>query len=88
MEPTHRDHWMIDSETPLFRSMQQDFPSTSQDLIRALKAPADPPSGHAFSKIQLASGAWSQSAFYFPNKDQVIADWILTRLLKEKDRPR
>jgi hypothetical protein len=68
--------------------MHQDFPSTSQDLIRALKAPADPPSGHVFSKIQIASQAWSQSTLYFPNKDQVIADWILTRFLKEKDKPR
>ena len=68
--------------------MQQDFPSTSQDLIRVLKAPADPPNGHAFSKIQMATQAWSQSTLYFPNKGQVIADWILTRFLKEKEKPR
>lgn len=68
--------------------MQQDFPSTSQDLIRALKAPADPPNGYVVSKIRTASWAWSQSTFYFPNKDQVIADWILARFLKEKDKPR
>jgi len=75
-------------EAPLFRTMHQDFPSTSQDLIRALKAPTDPPSGHAFSKIQMASQAWFQSTLYFPNKGQVIVDWILTRFLKEKDKPR
>ena len=67
--------------------MQQDFPSTSHDFIRALKAPADPPNGHEFLKIRMASQAWSQSILYFPNKDQVIADWILTRFLKEKDKP-
>ena len=76
------------SDAPLFRPMHQDFPSTSQDLIRALKSPTDPPTGHAFSKIQMASQAWSQFTCYFPSKDQVIADWILTRFLKEKDKPR
>jgi len=68
--------------------MHQDFPSTSQEIIRALKAPADPPSGHVSSKIQMASQAWSQSTLYFPNKGQVIVDWLLTRFLKEKDKPR
>lgn len=68
--------------------MQQDFPSTSQDLIHALKAQVDPPSGYVFSKIQMATQAWSQSTLYFPNKDKVITDWILTCFLKEKDKPR
>ncbi|KAF9647481.1 hypothetical protein BDM02DRAFT_3187912 [Thelephora ganbajun] len=35
----------------------------------------------------MASQAWSQPTLYFPNKDQVIADWILTRFLKEKEKP-
>ena len=72
----------------LFWPMDQDFPSTSQDLIHALKAPTDPPSGHALSKIHMAFQAWSHSTLYFPNKGQVIADWVLTRFLKEKDKPR
>jgi hypothetical protein len=86
--PKHHDQRDRDLKEPLPQSMQQDFPSTSQDFIRALKAPADPPSGHAFSKIQMASQAWFQSTFYFPNKDQAITDWILNRFLKEKDKPR
>jgi len=36
----------------------------------------------------MASQAWFKSTLYFPNKDQVIVDWILTRFLKEKDKPR
>lgn len=79
---------MIEKLALPFPSMQQDFPSTSEDLIRALRAPADPPGGHGFPKIQMAFQAWSQSTLYFPNKDQVIADWVLTRFLREKDGPR
>lgn len=57
--------------------------NSSQDFIRALKASSDTGTP---SKIQIASQAWNESTFYVPNKDQVIVDWILTRLLKEKSK--
>lgn len=60
--------------------------TSSQEFIRALKASSDPPNSDAPSKIEIASNAWNLSTFYVPNKDQVIADWILTRFLKEKNK--
>lgn len=59
---------------------------SAQDFIRALKAPADPPQPEGPSKIEIATAAWSDSSFYIPNKDEVITDWALTRLLKDKDK--
>lgn len=57
--------------------------ASSQDFVRALKAPSDTDKP---SKIQIASHAWNEPAFYVPNKDQVIVDWILTHFLKEKGK--
>ncbi|CCM02194.1 uncharacterized protein FIBRA_04274 [Fibroporia radiculosa] len=55
-----------------------------QDFIRALKAPSDPPRLDSSLKIELAREAWEDATFHLPNKGEVIADWILTRLLKDK----
>jgi hypothetical protein len=60
--------------------------TSSQEFVRALKASSDPPSTDAPLKIQIANNVWDQAAFYVPNKDQVITDWILTRFLKDKNR--
>ncbi|KAI0082239.1 hypothetical protein K474DRAFT_1586046 [Panus rudis PR-1116 ss-1] len=55
-------------------------------LVRALKAPTDPPTPNGPVKIALASNAWTNSTLYMPNKAETIADWLLTRLLKDKDK--
>ncbi|THH28128.1 hypothetical protein EUX98_g6060 [Antrodiella citrinella] len=63
--------------------------STTQnalDLVRALKAPADPPHLPGPTKIQIAQAAWNNNSFYMPNKAETIAEWILTRLLKDKTK--
>jgi|HubBroStandDraft_1064217.scaffolds.fasta_scaffold1106304_1 hypothetical protein len=61
-----------------------DFMQSSQSFIRVMKAPSDPPGlGHPM-KIEIAMQAWSNKAFYVPNKGEVIAEWILAKLLKEK----
>ncbi|KAK0233389.1 Urb2/Npa2 family-domain-containing protein [Armillaria fumosa] len=57
---------------------------SSQDFVRALKSSSDPPSPEGPLKIKIARQAWDNKAFYVPKKEEVIADWVLTRLLKEK----
>ncbi|KAH7921149.1 hypothetical protein BV22DRAFT_1038989 [Leucogyrophana mollusca] len=57
---------------------------SSQSFVRALKAPTDPPNPNDPTKIEIAREAWDNTAFYVLNKGEVITDWILTRLLKDK----
>ncbi|TFY69060.1 hypothetical protein EVJ58_g637 [Rhodofomes roseus] len=57
---------------------------SAQDFVHTLKAHLDPPLANGSSKIELAREAWETTSFYFPNKDEVIVDWLLTRLLKDK----
>ena len=59
---------------------------SAQEFIRALKAPSDPPQAEGLTKIEIATTAWADSSFYIPNKEEVITDWALTRLLKDKDK--
>ncbi|KAF7339660.1 Urb2 domain-containing protein [Mycena sanguinolenta] len=59
----------------------------SQAVYHALKAPSDPPRSGGPSKIQIASSAWEDKSLYMPNKGEVISDWILTKLLKDKANP-
>lgn len=59
---------------------------SSQSFVRALKAPSDPPYVGGQSKIELVREAWNNTEFYVPNKGEVITDWLLSKLLKDKDR--
>jgi hypothetical protein len=61
-------------------------PPSSQDFVRALKAPSDPPVEGGPTKIDIAEAAWANKAFYVLCKGEVITEWILTKLLKEKDK--
>ena len=56
------------------------------DLIRCLKGSADPPTPGGPSKIELAQQGWVKTSLYMPNKAETILEWLLTRLLKDKDR--
>lgn len=58
--------------------------ASAQDFIKALRAHADPPHANGPSKIEIAREAWESSGIEFPNKDEVVVDWLLTRLLKDK----
>lgn len=62
--------------------------ATPQAIIKALKAPNDPPASGEPSKLAIAQRAWISSNIYFPNKDEVLVDWLLTTLLKEKSNER
>jgi len=61
---------------------------SAQEFIRALKASSDPPHPGGASKVEFAREAWDDTAFYLPNKGEVIVDWLLTRLLKDKAKER
>ena len=54
------------------------------DLVRALKAPTDPPHPSGPTKVEIALAAWNNGSFYMPNKSETIVEWTLTRLLKDK----
>ncbi|KAI0067870.1 hypothetical protein BV25DRAFT_1876669 [Artomyces pyxidatus] len=62
------------------------FLQSSQNFVRALKASSDPPKPGGFSKIDIVRQAWDATSFYVPNKGEVIVDWILNRLLKDRTR--
>ncbi|KAF9451771.1 hypothetical protein P691DRAFT_698549 [Macrolepiota fuliginosa MF-IS2] len=59
---------------------------SAQDFVRALKASSDPPSPGGPRKIQIARQAWDSNTFYLPSKAEVIIEWILPALLKERAR--
>lgn len=56
------------------------------DLVRKLKGPADPLTPGGLSKIELAQQGWSNTYLYMPNKAETILEWLLIRLLKDKDK--
>ncbi|KAJ7431795.1 hypothetical protein B0H11DRAFT_836888 [Mycena galericulata] len=60
---------------------------SSQAVYHALKAPTDPPRVDGPLKIQIASTAWDDESLYMPNKGEVLAEWILAKLLKDKANP-
>ncbi|KAF5312634.1 hypothetical protein D9619_003319 [Psilocybe cf. subviscida] len=66
--------------------MSSDPLHSSQDFVRALKAAVDPPVSGGPPKIDIALKAWNDSSFYVPSKAEIIADWLLTKLLKEKGK--
>ena len=57
---------------------------SSQSFVRALKAPSDPPQPDGPHKVEIAREAWDDTSFYVPSKEEVIVDWLLTKLLKDK----
>jgi len=59
---------------------------SSQDFVRALRSASDPPISGGPLKIEIAQSAWNNASFYVPNKVELIVDWILTKLLKEKGK--
>ncbi|KAG2345231.1 hypothetical protein BDR05DRAFT_127206 [Suillus weaverae] len=61
-------------------------PLSAQSFIRLLKAPTDPPNPESPLKIQIACAAWDDATIHIPNKHELIAEFILTRLLKDKSK--
>ncbi|KAG1889396.1 Urb2/Npa2 family-domain-containing protein [Suillus subluteus] len=61
-------------------------PLSAQSFVRLLKAPTDPPNPESPPKIQIACAAWDDATIHIPNKHELIAEFILTRLLKDKSK--
>ncbi|KZT61086.1 hypothetical protein CALCODRAFT_59305 [Calocera cornea HHB12733] len=61
---------------------------SSEAFIRALRAPHDPPTSSSPCKVELAMSAWAARDLYIPGKAELIADWALTRLLKDRSNKR
>ncbi|EPQ60931.1 hypothetical protein GLOTRDRAFT_118975 [Gloeophyllum trabeum ATCC 11539] len=59
---------------------------SAQGFVRALKAPIDPPQGGEPYKIEIARTVWDTSDLYIPKKAQIISEWLLTKLLKDRGR--
>jgi hypothetical protein len=64
--------------------MSSDPLYSSRSFVQALKAPSDPPYPESLPKIEIAREAWDKTSFYVPNKGEVIAEWVLSKLLKER----
>ncbi|KAG1766457.1 Urb2/Npa2 family-domain-containing protein [Suillus occidentalis] len=61
-------------------------PLSAQSFVRLLKAPTDPPNPESPPKIQIACAVWDDATTHIPNKHELIAEFILTRLLKDKSK--
>ena len=61
---------------------------SSQDFVRALKSTADPPFREGPCKVEIARQVWNHTSFYVPSKAEVITEWILAKLLKDKGKDR
>jgi hypothetical protein len=87
--------WELDVISPFISAIglavstraQMAYQDSAQSLVRALRAPTDPPRQGGSSKIDIASEAWHETSFYVPRKAETILEWCLTRLLKDGTRP-
>ncbi|KAI0034913.1 Urb2/Npa2 family-domain-containing protein [Vararia minispora EC-137] len=59
-----------------------------QNFIRALRAPSDPPKMGGPLKIEIARQTWNDTENNVPSKAETITEFILTNLLKERDKQR
>ncbi|KAI5119926.1 hypothetical protein M0805_000891 [Coniferiporia weirii] len=57
---------------------------SSHAIIKALKGSADPPKPAGPSKILIAQHAWESTDIPFPNKDEVLAEWVLSTFSRVK----
>jgi hypothetical protein len=56
---------------------------SSREFIQVLKSATDP---EAPAKIEIARRAWDNRSFYLPSKAEVIVEWILSTLLRNKSQ--
>jgi hypothetical protein len=60
---------------------------SAQNFVRALKAASDPPTSNGPLKIDIARQAWINREFFVPNKGELIVEWLMLRLVKERNQP-
>lgn len=56
--------------------------TTSEQLVKALKASSDPPLGLRVSKSTLACIAWSDAELRVPRKAELLSEWALDSLCR------
>ncbi|EJD04377.1 uncharacterized protein FOMMEDRAFT_155506 [Fomitiporia mediterranea MF3/22] len=56
--------------------------TSSHGIIKALKGSEDPVFPGGPSKIELAGETWRSATIHFPNKDEVLVEWILSSFIK------
>jgi hypothetical protein len=61
--------------------------SNSQAFVRALKAPSDPPAQDGPSKLEIAYAGWEREEFLVFNKEEVICEWLIGKLVKDRSLP-
>ena len=59
-----------------------EYLSSASSLMKALKAPADPPQPTWSTKVDIALEAWRNEGVYLPRKAEVLRDWIIEALLR------
>jgi hypothetical protein len=85
MKADQKTHfWLYASTSPGLQVMLE--LQTSQDFVKALKSSSDPPFADGPTKIEIARSTWDNCSFYAPRKGEVITEWILGLLMKEKER--
>lgn len=65
-------------------TMVADPLSSSEAFIRAIKSNSDPPVEGGLTKIELATKVVSRNSLYIPAKNEIVAEWTLSRLFKDR----
>lgn len=63
-----------------------EYLKSSHALIRALKAPNDPPRPDWPLKTSIAQEAWCSEDIYLPNKAIVLRDWVIDSWSKTRQK--
>jgi len=72
-------------------AMLKDFPAmvadplvSSEAFIKAIKGVSDPPVEGGLNKVELSLEALARSSLYVPAKAEVITEWAISKMFKEK----
>ena len=63
-----------------------EYLATASSVIKALKAPDDPPQPGWPAKIEIALRAWNTKDLYLPRKAEVLRDWVLEALTRSQSK--
>jgi hypothetical protein len=67
--------------------LMENYLINSQAFVRALKASSDPPVQDGPSKLKIAYAGWERAEFLVPNKEELICDWLVGKLVKDRSLP-
>ena len=61
-----------------------DYLLSAHALVKALKAPTDPPQDGGSTKLEIAIKAIHEKDTYLPNKEQIVLEFILDAWSRSK----